>query len=454
MSAATSRVRPAIRWFAVIAFALLLPIAAHSLWDYIEVRRLARELENIRAAGEPVTEREALGMDEPAPADARGAADYYLAGAMLALGTRSYDVTNPVREWLAAPSPSRAQLELLVKPLQALVAATHDAAELADRATPLAFTRLTAGTEYSYRSASLAALSGAIAARTLNESIAGNGDAAVDSLITGLRLRRALSTPLWRPDADSTDAVLSLTHPSAEALRRLDAVLADQDRPDFAHQSFLRQRALYVERIWRQTYGPDPGAPRQFTLPARTPLQYVWRPWYSHHMVNMLRTWAELVEISKLPWPKKIHAGEQLRRTPTTEDYLQGERIGNVFVFRGLPFEMLARSIDAAPLVMDRCARIAVAVERFRLDHKQIPDALADLVPGYLAAIPEDPFTGQPLLFRRTSDAYTIYSVGSNVNDDGGDLRSETKGDAGPARSPRRNRGADVGMRVLMMVGS
>ena len=39
----TTRVRPRLRRVAIAAFAVLLPLAAHSLWDYLEVRRLVRE---------------------------------------------------------------------------------------------------------------------------------------------------------------------------------------------------------------------------------------------------------------------------------------------------------------------------------------------------------------------------------------------------------------------------
>lgn len=87
MSDAPTPIRPALRRIAIVAFAILLPIAAHSLWDYIEVRRLVQEIEHIRALGEPVTERDAAGGDARTPTVERGASDYYLAGAMLALGT-------------------------------------------------------------------------------------------------------------------------------------------------------------------------------------------------------------------------------------------------------------------------------------------------------------------------------------------------------------------------------
>jgi hypothetical protein len=64
----------------------------------------------------------------------------------------------------------------------------------------------------------------------------------------------------------------------------------------------------------------------------------------------------------------------------------------------------------------------ALATERYRRDHGRWPDALADLVPAYLAEFPVDPYDGQPLRMRRLADKIVIYSVGSDRKDDGGKL--------------------------------
>src|ERR687891_2914864 len=130
-----SRVRPRLRRFAIAAFVVLLPVAAHSLWDYLEVRRLVREIEAIRAKGEPVSEREAVGGNQPLPAEQHGAGSYYLAGAMLALGTSPWRVITPIRQWLAEPKPNREQLQQLAGPVQELVRNSSDALSLADKAS-------------------------------------------------------------------------------------------------------------------------------------------------------------------------------------------------------------------------------------------------------------------------------------------------------------------------------
>jgi hypothetical protein len=68
-------------------------------------------------------------------------------------------------------------------------------------------------------------------------------------------------------------------------------------------------------------------------------------------------------------------------------------------------------------------ARIACALERYRLAKGKLPDALGLLVPGYLAAVPADVVDGKPLRYRLDPDGgYLLYSVGWNGVDDDGEV--------------------------------
>ncbi len=65
---------------------------------------------------------------------------------------------------------------------------------------------------------------------------------------------------------------------------------------------------------------------------------------------------------------------------------------------------------------------IAIALERHRLKHGHYPDALSKLIPAYLAQIPQDPMDGRPMLYHRGKDGtFTLWSVGLDDYDDGGD---------------------------------
>ena len=80
---ATPRVRPAFRLASILACVVLLPLALHAAWDYVEARRLSRRVEAIRARGERVhfgTYREG----RPVTPEQKQASRYYGAAAILA----------------------------------------------------------------------------------------------------------------------------------------------------------------------------------------------------------------------------------------------------------------------------------------------------------------------------------------------------------------------------------
>ncbi len=65
--------------------------------------------------------------------------------------------------------------------------------------------------------------------------------------------------------------------------------------------------------------------------------------------------------------------------------------------------------------------KTAIAIEEYRSRQRRLPSELADLVPGYLKALPKDPFGGgAPLLFKRENDKLLLYSVSANRQDDKG----------------------------------
>src|SRR5205807_2515607 len=62
--------------------------------------------------------------------------------------------------------------------------------------------------------------------------------------------------------------------------------------------------------------------------------------------------------------------------------------------------------------------------------------ALAELSPKYLDKVPDDLFTGKPLVYRPEETGFLLYSVGPNGKDDGG---------RGPGDDPK---GDDIAIRI------
>jgi hypothetical protein len=78
-----------------------------------------------------------------------------------------------------------------------------------------------------------------------------------------------------------------------------------------------------------------------------------------------------------------------------------------------------------------RCAITALALERYRQANEHWPQTLEELCQKFLASIPQDPCTGEPLKYRFTKDGVVVYSVGPD-----GDLRGTYRDDA---KAPQTN---------------
>ena len=79
-------------------------------------------------------------------------------------------------------------------------------------------------------------------------------------------------------------------------------------------------------------------------------------------------------------------------------------------------------AVCAAGTAKHRCMLIVLAAEQQRREQGNYPSKLYELVPEYLTELPSDPFTGEPLRMRRDGERFTVYSVGTNEQDDGGEV--------------------------------
>ncbi|MBI4557034.1 MAG: hypothetical protein HY706_05565 [Candidatus Hydrogenedentes bacterium] len=67
-----------------------------------------------------------------------------------------------------------------------------------------------------------------------------------------------------------------------------------------------------------------------------------------------------------------------------------------------------------------KLSKIALALNRYRHAQGQWPADLHALVPAFLPELAEDPFSGNPMIYKLDGDSYVLYSVGLNQEDDGG----------------------------------
>jgi hypothetical protein len=70
-----------------------------------------------------------------------------------------------------------------------------------------------------------------------------------------------------------------------------------------------------------------------------------------------------------------------------------------------------------------------IAILRYKQDTGGYPESLEQLISdAYLKELPMDPYTYEPLVYRRTSDNFILYSLGDNFVDDGGKPEIDSKG--------------------------
>ncbi len=70
-----------------------------------------------------------------------------------------------------------------------------------------------------------------------------------------------------------------------------------------------------------------------------------------------------------------------------------------------------------------------ISLLRYQRDNGQYPQNLDELITaGYLKQLPIDPYSDKPLVYKKTVDDFTLYTVGLNFEDDGGESGKDTKG--------------------------
>ena len=81
--------------------------------------------------------------------------------------------------------------------------------------------------------------------------------------------------------------------------------------------------------------------------------------------------------------------------------------------------------------------RTLTGILQYRLDRGALPERLGELTPAYVAAIPVDEYSGMHLRYAPDGRDFKLYSVGENLQDDGGSSEKikdgSGKGRAGPA---------------------
>jgi hypothetical protein len=139
--------------------------------------------------------------------------------------------------------------------------------------------------------------------------------------------------------------------------------------------------------------------------------------------LDYLRKMRQMIEARQLPTPQRVGAMEPVWGAIEEDAKHNRMRLGTWIVLPVLGWED-EQATDL--LAQMRAARVALAVERYRLANGKLPDAVQELAPNYLDSLPLDPYDGKLIRVRALEKGFVAYSIGKDRKDNGGKANTET----------------------------
>jgi len=203
-------------------------------------------------------------------------------------------------------------------------------------------------------------------------------------------------------------------------------------------EEFRQQATMYSRR---SSPGPSGWFDQAANLAVLKTKESVWRfAWSDPDELKMLRGQQIILDAFRLA--RTGQAFQTALRQQETGLAALGVRVQSSDPERGLfgidenVSSMMSQSLVSIGRFPYRIFRIeaarqivigAIALKRYQLRHGSFPARLSDMVPEFVAAVPDDPMDGKPLRYRlNLGGTYVLYSVGEDGKDDGGDVSPAT----------------------------
>ena len=231
----------------------------------------------------------------------------------------------------------------------------------------------------------------------------------------------------------TVERACALAELTPEQLKQLDKLLTNSNPITRFNDGIISERAMFIEatqlfRACRDESGFFSGMGVPEGLP-RIPGASGWLARDQVAGIGLLSRLAGLTD--DYVEAKTIH--QQIEQDFESLPHLYG------LTRMLLPSLWRAYQLCTRFIAQERCARVALAAERYRLDTGAFPKTLDALVPTYIEEWPIDPFVNEPLRYLVTESSVVVYSIGEDETDNGGDLDLPSQG----KRSP------DVGFQLL-----
>jgi len=227
-------------------------------------------------------------------------------------------------------------------------------------------------------------------------------------------------------------------HFAAAMVRALEGerifVQSSYDRMRHSNQEtmavlFWTSEFLSVEakRPWEQVFAELPGGQAIADFVKKQLFCRLWRfAWLDQDQLHYLRYLEGMIALGREAVRQKSLQTMEPREVDLVFKFKNKGVYDQLRYFSEMSVASLSRSFSRAMKAETERSMVvaAVAIKRYTLRHGRLPESLDALVPDLLPVVPVDYMNGQPLRFRNPPDGgFTLYSVGEDGIDDGGDTR-------------------------------
>ena len=213
------------------------------------------------------------------------------------------------------------------------------------------------------------------------------------------------------------ERVVNRTELTDEQLVKLSQILENADDSAGISRAFAGERCIVVEFLkdpasYNLTIfsDPPPCSTQLITLCKITGLADTDAMLY----IDLMSNYMEVMQLEPHYRKEAAEAAEAKLK-----------KISKIHVLLHIVMPSLFRCVtsDLRGIARLQTARVALAIERYRLATGTLPDTLGELTPTYIAIIPKDPFDGKDLRYQKLDTGFVVYSIGKDGQDDGGKER-------------------------------
>jgi hypothetical protein len=415
-------------WYAGILAVLLL---AHTIFNIVASRELARELAAAKARGVPLTLAELAPPEVP---DQENAALVYHRALTLVAGLKD-PMFGPVLRF-ANPRVVTNAPEATESDVAQFITRHHEIFDMLQEGEELPRARYP-GDWRSYpeplfhrRDSAMGDAAWLLAADATVKARRGDASGAIADVKVALAMAESVAPEpaMWSQLLRSAsgwitlktlNTVMDTSPPSADDCYATYRVLSPVAYPEGYRRGLEAMRAQSLRffddvRRYPRGYWRCRGekSPKWLFWPGLA--RFIWAPWLKKDEVAYLRHIDAVAPLYTKPYDEKARAA-RLRVLPR---YAVVTRL----LARGYGTAIPNRRDSMVAL--NRLAQWALAARVYQAKRGHYPAALSDVSRVVGWSLPKDPFTGRDFVYRREGRGYTLYSLGPNKRDDGGKERS------------------------------